>query len=79
MRNSRLNPNNSTDQILSRLCKVLSDGMDRFEARARGDRYTNYASIIEEHRDDVDKIILGKDAYKIKMHRARMREEGKIR
>jgi hypothetical protein len=64
----------TTDQILSQLCEAINEGMNRFEQTGKA-----YGDIIEEHRDEVDKIILGKDAYKIKMHRARMREEGKIR
>jgi hypothetical protein len=73
-----MNSDATTDQILSRLCEVLNDGMGRFEARARGDKTTSYAIIIEKHRDAVDQIILSKDAYARKNHRARMRKEGKI-
>lgn len=35
-----MNSDATTDQILSRLCEVLNDGMGRFEARARGDKTT---------------------------------------
>lgn len=45
-----------TDEIISRLCQALNDGMDRFEARTSGDRY---AELIEKHREAVNKIIHG--------------------
>lgn len=45
-----------TDEILTRLCKALSEGMDRFEARTSGDRYK---ALIEKHRDAVNKVIHG--------------------
>lgn len=52
-----------TDEILTRLCKAINEGMDRFEAR--GELYTD---LVEKHRDAVNDIILGK---------ARLRREGR--
>lgn len=42
----------STDEVLTSLCKALNEGMDRFEARGE-----TYESIVEKHREAVNKII----------------------
>lgn len=49
----------STDEILSRLCKALNEGMDRFEARGRGNRYKN---LVKEHWDAASKAMLEREA-----------------
>lgn len=48
-----------TDEILTRLCKALSEGMDRFEARASGDRYKN---LVEKHWDAASKAMFEREA-----------------
>lgn len=49
----------TTDQILRKLVEKIHDGMDRFEARARGDRYLTYETIIEKHRAAVNSVMFG--------------------
>lgn len=52
-----------TDEILTRLCKALNEGMDRFEARGE-----MYSDLVEKHREAVNKVIHNK---------AKLRREGK--
>jgi hypothetical protein len=69
----------TTDQILRKMVEKLHEGMDRFEARARGDRFTNYESIVEKHRGAVNEVFYGKDTGGINQRGARFRAEGKLR
>ena len=65
----------TTDQILRKMVEKLHEGMDRFEARTRGDRFTNYESIIEKHREAVNETMFGV----INQRGARFRAEGKMK
>ena len=61
-----------TDEILTRLCEAINDGMNRFEETGQ-----TYASIIEKHRDAVNEAMHGKDASEIRDRRAEAGREGR--